>query len=231
MSHIEAQSAETSEATSPVNADSKPNANNAGTSLTIRRIPAAQLSFFPPSSSSSLSPAATASTLPRSAGASRKRDLLSFDDAPPNPSPLSMTASLSISSTALPSTLAVPSMNDAPGSGRTQIPSLSSIFSSLPIGRISFDSSTSTPSAISDDQEHELRDVSHRSSLDDGRDRRPDRQHAAPVRASPKSKPAVQHDAAVELHPYSPLSPGPYAQTPGYGGLRSAPTGAALDWS
>jgi hypothetical protein len=224
LSHLESTSPRTSGVTSPVNADDKLTANDAETSLVIRRIPAAQLSFFPPPSSTSLHQLLDSSrTLPRSAVASRKRDAFPFDATTSNISAMSMTASLSISSAAAVAPTP-PTISADSGSVRPHIPSLSNLFSSLPIGRISFDSSMSTPSAVSDDQEHELRDVSHRGSLDEGRDRRPDRPHTSSLRTSPGLEHSASQNAAVELHPYSQASTEPLPQTPGSGGLRPTQT-------
>ncbi|KAI0798492.1 hypothetical protein BC629DRAFT_224487 [Irpex lacteus] len=128
-------------------------------SLTIRRVPVSQLSFFPPPSTSlhpSTSIPSSSRTLPRSSTSSRKRDAIPFEAAPSSSSAYS-------SSSSLPSTSAFASALQAappPTPPRAPITSLTTLFSALPIGRISYDSNASTPSQASDDQVHELDDVS-----------------------------------------------------------------------
>ncbi|KAI0339953.1 hypothetical protein BDW22DRAFT_560997 [Trametopsis cervina] len=134
---------------------------SSSSSLTIRRVPASQLSFFPPASHTARTQP-NSLTLPRSTLASRKRDPIPIEAAPS----LSSAHSAS-SSSSLPSTSAFASALQAPPtttSSRAPKPSLTSLFSALPINRISFDSGTSTPSQASEDQEHELDDVSQHSS-------------------------------------------------------------------
>ncbi|KIP06540.1 carbohydrate-binding module family 50 protein [Phlebiopsis gigantea 11061_1 CR5-6] len=228
LSHLELNSTQPSDnalpTVIPTEGVMKAPMNSSETALTIRRVPASQLSFFPPPSTSSLSSSAVKSrTMPHSAYVPRRRDPIPFETVPSNSSAASLSTSVSVpSSTALTSALSIP-VSSSP-SGRGQIPSLSTFFSSLPLGRISFDSSASTPSQMSDDQEHEMNDVSHRNSFEDSRERRPDRQHFTPLTASVKSKNSAQQDA-VELRSYAPLSTGPFPdKRPISGGLRSMPT-------
>ena len=228
LTQLELNSTQPSEDASPTaGPDEKPLENIAtngkDTPLTIRRIPAAQLSFFPPPSTGS-QPLSTSNsrTVPRSTLTAWRRDPIPFEAVSSNSSALLASASLSIpSSTAMASALSIP-LSSSP-SGRGQIPSLSTLFGSLPLGRISFDSSTSTPSQISDDQEHEMHDVSHRNSFDEVRERHPDRQRVVSPKASPsKPKKHAQQDA-VELYSYSSSEPFQLKSSVS-GGLRSMPT-------
>ncbi|EKM54725.1 carbohydrate-binding module family 50 protein [Phanerochaete carnosa HHB-10118-sp] len=187
LSQLEVNSTPPSLDEQSINEEDKPSVNGAGSSLTIRRVSASQLSFFPPPSSSSLSLSSSIShTVSRSANNSLRRDAIPFRATPSNYSFLTMSASLSIPDAAVATALTVPSANSL--SGRGQIPSLSTLFSGLPIGRISFDSNTSTPSQVSDDQEHEMNDVSHRNSLDEPRDIRDPRPRTPSAKPSPNAK-------------------------------------------
>ncbi len=134
--------------------------------FSIRRIPISQMSFFP-SNPSSLYPSPSrpsALTLQGSSYRSYSR----------NPIPVEVTASSSSgysvsslghsasSSSSLPATSQFATAlqlqpNDS--TTRPHISSLTSLFNSLPLARISFDSGASTPTHASEDQEHELDDV------------------------------------------------------------------------
>ncbi|KAJ3491260.1 hypothetical protein NLI96_g837 [Meripilus lineatus] len=137
-----------------------------GGNVTLRRVPASQLSFFPrPTTSASVSTPdvfSTSQTLPRSLqSTSRRPDLPTgfssghLSTAPPG----FMLPSLPIPSASNTSILPT----------RSQI---SSLFSTLPfapstrdtiIARLSLDSGASTPTQSSDDQDLELEDVGHSS--------------------------------------------------------------------
>lgn len=229
LSQLESSTDRPPEDPVPASLEEKLSANGAGTPLTIRRIPAAQLSFFPPPSAPSLSLSASTLPLPRSATSGRRRDAIPFDAALSNPLALSASTSLSIpSTTAAASTLSITPPRT--GHGRGPIPSLSTIFSSLPIGRISFDSSSSTPSAVSDDQEHELHDVSHRSSFEDTREsRRPDNLYmpSPSPKASLKLKKAFRQPDTLELRSYSQMLGSPLPKALGSGELRAMPASPA----
>ncbi|GJE92766.1 LysM peptidoglycan-binding domain-containing protein [Phanerochaete sordida] len=222
LSQLELNSTSSSLDEQPTGEDVKPSVNGAGSSLTIRRVPASHLSFFPPPSSNSLSSSAASNshTLPRSANSSRRRDAIPFEVTPSNSSYLTTSTSLLIPDTTAASVLAVP-LATSP-SGRSQIPTLSSLFSNLPIGRISFDSSTSTPSQVSDDHEHEMSDVSHRNSLDEPRDRRYDRPHVPAAKASPNAKASAQ-SRGVELRLYTEAQGGAFAKGAAPRGTRMSP--------
>ncbi|KAI0690437.1 hypothetical protein BC835DRAFT_1417798 [Cytidiella melzeri] len=168
-SGIEPMTSQDSPIQSPVPADVENSAIlPSSSSLTIRRVPVSQLSFFPPASTS-LHPSSTATssrTVPRSSRSSRKRDPIPFEAAPSSSSAHSASPSSS-----LPSTSAFASALQAlppPTPPRAPIPSLTSLFSALPLSRISFESGTSTPSQVSEDQEHELDDVSTREGRQRG---------------------------------------------------------------
>lgn len=138
------------------------------TQLTIRRIPTSQLSYFPPASTGSthLSPR----TLPRTFTSPRKRDAIPFEvTTSASPTHSASTSSSLPTTSAFASALQIPSSPTPPRA--PPVPTLSSLFGALPIGRISFDSGASTPSQVSEDQEHEMNDVSHSSSAREGRQR------------------------------------------------------------
>ncbi|KAI0088169.1 hypothetical protein BDY19DRAFT_216261 [Irpex rosettiformis] len=177
-------------------------------SLTIRRVPVSQLSFFPPPSTS-LHPSSTilsSRTLPRSSTLSKKRDPIPFEAAPS-----SSSAHLVSPSSSLPSTSAFASALQAPPPPtppRAPIPSLTSLFSALPIGRISYESNASTPSQGSDEQEHELDDVSRASSSRNGRQCvLPRQQDYLNSRSSPtRSKASSRPFDGFELGPFASSS-------------------------
>lgn len=179
--------------------------------LTIRRVPVSQLSYFPPStSSSSVYSASTITrsrTLPRPSSGTSKRDPIPFDVTPSSSSVHSGSPSSS-----LPSTSAFASALQAPPSPtppRAPIPSLTSLFSALPIGRISFDSGTSTPSQTSEDQEHEMDDVSRPSPLKGPSQRtlahQPDFTSASALGSRSPAKHTKRVDG-VELAPFASTS-------------------------
>ena len=126
------------------------------TPFIIRRLPSSQLSFFPPSSSrlrdpSSPLPFAT-HTLPRT---QRVRDSIPLNPPSSSPSVYSDSPSASHSLSAFAAALQRQSnANESPG--RSHIATLTSLLGSFPLGRLSFESGTSTPTQASDEQEHEL---------------------------------------------------------------------------
>jgi LysM repeat protein len=176
---------------------------SSSSSLTIRRIPVSQLSFFPPPSSS-IHPSSTivsSRTMPRSGQTYKPRNPIPFEVAPSCPAESSYS---SPGTSAFASALQSPPPPTPP---RAPKPSLTSLFSALPIGRISFDSNTSTPSQASEDQEHELDDVS-RSSPPQGRQKPREQGYlgldSSSLRA-PVRPPQRQIDT-VELSPFPALN-------------------------
>ena len=175
---------------------------SSSSSLTIRRIPISQLSYFPPPSTS-LHPSATIAssrTVSHSSTSSRKRDPIPFESAPSSSSAYSVSSSLP-STSAFASALQAPPPPTPP---RAPIPSLTSLFSALPIGRISYESNASTPSQGSDEQLHELDDVSRSSSSRNGQQRHlPRQQDYLNSQRSPQvSKPSSRPFDGFELGPF-----------------------------
>ncbi|KAI0784736.1 hypothetical protein C8Q75DRAFT_809908 [Abortiporus biennis] len=176
-------------------------ASERGNNLTIRRVPASQLAFFPPPSSSNLAmdTSRTARTLPRSFHPSQ------IGSHVPNGMP-SRTSSGSSTN---------PSSEHTPGLQlRSQ---LTSLFSALPIApstrdtiiaRLSLDSGASTPSQVSDEQEHELEDVgssSWKALTNPHEFQRSSYTHARPSHERSKSK-DNESGISVELSSLSPPS-------------------------
>lgn len=141
-----------------------------GGNLTLRRVPASQLSFFPrptTSASSASTPdiSSTSRTLPRSFQSSSHRPGLPLEFSSFQSSPSTPPSSL-LPFTSLPS-----SSNTSLLPTRSHISSLVNVLPLAPstrdtiIARLSLDSSASTPTQSSDDQDVELDDVgvsSHR---------------------------------------------------------------------
>jgi len=128
--------------------------------LTIRRVPASQLSFFPPPAETSLSldshSSNSARTLPRSFQSSQKHE----------------SVPVGISSRTASGSSASSDPFGTPPSGLPLRTHIASLFNALPIApstrdtiiaRLSLDSGASTPTQCSEEQEHELKDVSSSS--------------------------------------------------------------------
>lgn len=160
-----------------------------GGNLTLRRVPASQLSFFPrpttnASSASTHSLSSTSRTLPRSF-----QTTFRHPDLPAEFSPLH-------SSSSTPPSSLLPSIPLPSGSSTSLLPTrsqISSLFNALPlapstrdtiIARLSLDSGASTPTQSSDDQDLELEDVGVASRR---RVRTHETSHAVEIDGSPTS--------------------------------------------
>lgn len=177
------------------------------TPLNIQRVPVSRLSFFPPSSSSHLAvPNSTSMfrTMPRSPPRASSRDPIPFEIATSSSSAHSDTSASSLPPSSA-FAAALQSQVHANGSpSRSHIHSLTSLFNSLPLAKLPFDSGASTPTQASDEQEHELVDVGQRisSEYDSARASDSRSSHSQTRRAGPKDGAASAKSDAVELGVY-----------------------------
>ncbi|KAK7692216.1 hypothetical protein QCA50_003840 [Cerrena zonata] len=128
--------------------------------LTIRRVPASHLSFFPTNSDAALDNAASFLTLPRSNRVRKPSSETGLSDRLSSPIP---------PATGMYTTRSLPTSSGGSPSTGTQIRThIASLFNALPIApstrenlisRLSLDSGASTPSQYSEEQDHELEDV------------------------------------------------------------------------
>ena len=216
LEHLETTSASSSEAQLVDTSVSGENERRVSsppraTPLTIRRVPAAQLSFFPPPSSSGLGDAKAATgtrTLPRSHRVFA-RDPIPFETTHSSSSAYSETSGTSLPPSSAFANALQAQLPTNGIAGRSHIPTLTSLINSLPLplGRLSFESGTSTPTQASDEQEHELIDVRPLGKLDasDGRSLNgPTSDHLDSRSRSPvaASKRTVSKSDLLELSPW-----------------------------
>ena len=188
--------------------DIRPLSTSPPTPFTIRRIPASHLSFFPPSTSATnnaselVHPSHTL-PLPRR-HKPYTRAPIPFEQVPAS----SPAYSDELTSSPSPShafAVALQSQLPLNTSPRSHLKSLTSLLNALPLplGRVSFDSGTSTPTQGSEEQDHELVDVGSSPPTIDGTNR-----SAYVGTSAPDSKlPPDAKSDLLELTPYPSAYP------------------------